>query len=252
MKKYHAKGNYLPLGIVPSYRLEIPYGETAESCQEFACVLECITLLFKQHIPEVGTKPLTITIKHGDDYPQCRRDLQTVFLDTVPTEYSQIAYQYSHELCHYIIPADVTNELRWLEECICQAASLYFMHLLSLLWKKLNITITRENGDFIGQYFADYANNNALNFVSFDLTDPKELVYLQTHCYDRLKNRFVANKLMPIFIHYSETWKAVPTLCCIHEADLQQALAAWIQLAPASSQPGLQKIQELFQTTLQS
>ncbi|MBE6025114.1 MAG: hypothetical protein E7231_18390 [Cellulosilyticum sp.] len=51
----------------------------------------------------------------------------------------QVAYQLSHEICHYAVYAlskNGTESTPWIEETICEAFSLYFLDYLQKNWSK--------------------------------------------------------------------------------------------------------------------
>ena len=246
MQVYGQTPNSIPLKSVPSFHLQIPVGETANSLQYFAYVLDCISLLMKRCIPELDTVPLTIFCDPNAATPICYRSLQSIILATNPSYWSQGAYQFAHELCHYSIPDEVQSSLRWFEESICQTASLYFLKQIGYFWHSQGVELQTSDGAPYYISFIQYANDNALEYDSFDLQDPAVIRHLELDCYDRRKNKHIANHLLPIFTDHPEIWKAVPLLCQIQESSLQASLDAWILLSPEELRPGLRRIRNLF------
>lgn len=246
MQQYYANGHLIPLSTVPAFCLQLPAGETIDSVQHFVYVLDCISLLFKQHIPQIGNKELTIVCDPYESNPICYRASHLIILSTNPSNWCQIAYQFAHELCHYAIPADVDSSLRWLEESICETASLYFMYRLTLLWNDRNEQLRTTAGSLYAPEFTRYAIDSMKQFKEFDLKDATAISELESNCYDRLKNRYVANHLLSIFIEYPQTWEAVPLLCQIRQSSLGEAIDAWLCQASPSAQQGLQRIRDLM------
>ena len=57
---------------------------------------------------------------------------------------SQIIYQLSHEMCHYAMRHDKTDKnyvLKWFEETICEAFSLYSLNYFSEHWTECRLGI---------------------------------------------------------------------------------------------------------------
>ncbi len=52
------------------------------------------------------------------------------------TFWCQYVYQFAHELCHLMINSDrhTAHRHRWFEECLCELASLFVLHRLSVTW----------------------------------------------------------------------------------------------------------------------
>lgn len=217
---------YKSFSFVPKFRLAIPSGETRDSISDFAFTLDCVAFLFSHWIPQLKDKPLTVTF-HLDD-PMCHRESNTIFLNCETTSWVQAAYQFSHELCHLAIPMAVCTPLRWLEESICEAASLYILPKMTLLWKSLNIKKRTADGDLYLDVFEQYAASTSSKVIQFDMKDAAELSSLEKDCYCREKNRYIALKLLPIFEECPDFWAAVPALCQVQEShSLRSSLHQW-------------------------
>ena len=246
MYSYSAEGNAILLHSVPNFALVITDGESVNTLQHFAYVLDCISLLVKHHISTIGSRHLAIiNIPHAE-CPTCFRADHYIVLHTSPSRWSQIAYQYAHELCHYSIPENVAENLRWFEESICETASLYFLRQIAYLWMDRKENLITSDGAPYAPSFIEYANDTATKFTAFDFRDPVAIRELESDCYDRKRNMHLANALLPIFIDHPETWEAVPYLCQVNEKTLIASLDAWILVSPPQAQPGLRRIRNLF------
>lgn len=97
-----------------------------------------------------------------------------------PWGWAQYIYQISHELTHYVIrqyKEDKSSIIRWFEETLCEAMSLYILKLSSSRWNECNLSHTTPHYDtVIMDYFKE---------VYFD-TGPSSLK--QCHSFDDLKN----------------------------------------------------------------
>lgn len=246
MPTYERKGNFIHLAYTPDFRLQISPDDTLESLKPFVFVLDCITLLMKHYFPSLGSASLTILYSEDFDCPVCFRPLQMILLNTRPCYWSQIAYQFAHELCHYVIPGDVAQNLRWIEESICQMSSLFFLRAIGILWKTSGVSYATTDGAPYYPSFERYAQNDAQGAEVFQFDDSIMISYLESECEDRPKNKHLANHLLPIFTEHPGTWQAVPFLCQIHEPSLQKAFDAWIQISPPAAHPGLRRIRDLF------
>ena len=109
-------------------------------------------------------EPAYMAIIHHDDGPMCclpdRQNLESihrrgiiipkedklshiVYLGTEAVRWSQWIYQLSHEVCHSLTGGRLSGEMRglkWFEECLCEAASLFCLSKIS------NPTIWRQWG----------------------------------------------------------------------------------------------------------
>ena len=92
----------------------------------FIFTLKCIIQLFDEYLPRNNSRSLMILLDDSDDSPICYKKENTILLNTEPFLWSQAAYQFSHEYCHYMIPDDVCENLRWFEESICELSSHFF------------------------------------------------------------------------------------------------------------------------------
>ena len=77
-----------------------------------------------------GVEPASLrspvsVIMGAQDYPQCFKTTGTVFLTSDTLHNPNMAvYQFAHELCHLLIPGNVTQRFKWFEETICRCASM--------------------------------------------------------------------------------------------------------------------------------
>lgn len=246
MEHYTETNGLIQLHFVPNFFFRIPPGESIDSVQYFVFVLDCISSIFRPLIPSVGDTQLLITNDPNRETPICFRNDKHIELATEPDLWSQIAYQFSHELCHYCIPGNVDQHLRWFEESICETASLFFMCALGAHWHKMGITAKSSTGGLYADEFNKYAANMSRKCIVFDLKDPATRKQLEADCYDRKRNRYLANHLLRIFACHPDTWVAVPLLGTIHQPSLEEALDAWILASPPLAQPGLREIRALF------
>lgn len=97
----------------PSYSLNVPSQNL--KTENLIFTLESIVYLFDRYFPDAANANLTVSLVPYEDAPICFRELNLIYLNTQTTSWAQAAYQFSHKLCHFMIPSKVKNELRWLE-----------------------------------------------------------------------------------------------------------------------------------------
>lgn len=203
----------------------------------------------------IGSVPSTIiSISEDSDCPICYRDSSHIVLTANPHSWSQLAYQLAHEMCHRVIPNEVTQNLRWLEESICELSSYYFLPRLSKFWCSLRISLlnAKTNEPYYPE-FEKYVENDRKKAEAFDLsslacdTPSNELKLLINDCELRAKNAYISTCLLPIFNKHPCTWHAIPLLGALgSKLSLRDSLEEWIELSPKECRIGLQKIAHIF------
>lgn len=236
-----------PFSFVNNYRMQIPAKYNPDDYTALLFTLDCVAFLFRRYIPEIGAKPLNIIIAPERECPTCFSSMQTVFLTCTHPYWSKGAYQFAHELCHYAIPYGVPQQFRWLEESICQTASLFFLYELSDFWEKSDIPFLSSVRKVYAHNFAEYADNDAKACAFCDPRDPATLASLEADCYQRDKNAYIANLLLPIFRKCPDMWKAVPLLCRVpYLSSLEESLDVWQFLSPPTTHPGFSALRHIF------
>lgn len=209
--------------------------------------LDSVVELFNQYFPEKMNRSLVVSLSSSYGCPICFRSEQKIFLDTTTYSWCQAAYQFSHELCHYMIPSDVCSSLRWFEESICELASYFFVPKLTDLWKEKDISFKTSSGELYANTFVPYIKNDMAKSVPFDIYSNENIEYLEHNCYEREMNKHIANILLPIFSKTPETWHAIPCLCKIPpNQTLLNSLLDWKNLAPSYSHKGIDAILQVF------
>jgi hypothetical protein len=94
-----------------------------------------------RHMPkELQIAP--IVLKNGGKNPvvlfrEKNQGVHTIFVNIKGRKWAQLAYQFSHELCHILANYEVTQAdvNQWFEEALCEASSLYTIEQMSISWK---------------------------------------------------------------------------------------------------------------------
>lgn len=187
----------------------------------FALITEITSRIYKNAFNVTDLSNISVCFDHSNNSPCVSQYKTIIYLNCEMGYYCQAAYQLCHELCHIMIKGKVNSKLRWLEESICECASLYFMQLISIEWK---------NQDFFPEYhvnFQKYVQNilsdtsKIKEFNISQLSQENSLVsiYLSNHEYDRDINRYMAIKLLPFFSKNPYLWKAFQNLYKVVNVD---------------------------------
>lgn len=218
--------------------------ENADKADNFLIVLDEIVSLFDVYMPGREWMPLRVQIVKSDESPCCYRGTHEIYLNTELRYVSQAAYQFAHEMCHYRIPFLVADNLRWLEESICETASHFYM-------RKLAYTLAaRQDHSALSGYaphFASYSEEVLRESRYVDLTSPLQIRRLELNWYLREENRCVARALLPLFEKNSGLWQAIPCLGDIPPGfGLKDSFAIWKKIAPAGTRQALDEMRNLF------
>lgn len=235
----------LPFNASPrySYQEEI-YLPTPDDCKNTVVVANAIVELFERHFQ----RPMPQFILKNSltfEYPQTLRDIGEIQLCCENSLYNQFVYQLSHELCHWMIPSDVTVGFRWFEESICETASLFFLDALSRCWPSF---IFADYETFLISYrTAQMEKATPINIAA--LFDGESVIskHLKKVCYDRPVNTFIATQMLPAFQAHPAAWQTVPFLCTLkEEMSFDDALSVLVEWSPEEAKPGWALIQKTF------
>ncbi|WNX84378.1 hypothetical protein RWV98_17655 [Agathobaculum sp. NTUH-O15-33] len=154
-----------------------------------------------------------LSILPTTDCPQSFKKRNLIFL-SVSHSFLQLIYQFSHELCHLMIPDSPTQNIKWLEETFCELASLYSLLQLKELpscdcHATLN-AIRPEVDAYVTETLKKAIPLNGLavsDFIKDHINELENDPYIRSH------NATVARELFPIFRSHPNAWKIIPHLC---------------------------------------
>lgn len=236
----------IPFTNTPTFSLELPEGETIYSTQYLVYTLDSVSQLFKAFF-NLDSRHVKVIFSNTQDSPMCLRQINTILLNCDIHTWNQAAYQFSHELCHFMIPNNVTDNYRWFEESICETASLYFLRLLTHLWLNNNVNLKTTDGALYAYLFTEYAENASHKAVPFNLHDVSAIDGLKADCYQRDKNCYIANLILPIFNKHPNLWKSVPYLSSVSSSEnILEMFYEWGQVSPRVCKSGIDEIIDLF------
>ena len=177
-----------------------------------------------------------------------------IFLTSQDLSWCQYSYQFAHELCHHVIDIDFppkNDKFGWLEESICELASLYTLKKMSFTW--------RTNPPYTN--WANYSVS-INNYVHEILSDPKHkleipfcewlnniLLELYSDRCKRTENKIIAMRLLTFFTRTPELWETIQYLRKIivtDEMTLTQYLLEWKNVIPSTLQSEFDNIINIF------
>lgn len=191
--------------------------------KDVVMVLDSVKHLFSMYFKNVNDRPLTVQCNAPyRNEPETVFELQTIFLCVSPVDdkgkpgcyWSQFIYQFSHEFCHYMVGRHVAKSIRWMEESICEMASHFFLIKSSEIWKT---NPPYPNFRYYHDRLIQYQQNMSLDTVpvpisEFSNSECSDLQSLEAYEYQRKQNRYIALKMLPLFLDTPDLWIIVPWL----------------------------------------
>lgn len=192
------------------------------------------------HFPDLKLDPIQVSPRGGPItlFRRGENNQYIVKLATTDTFWAQYAFQFSHELAHILCRYDENNTGQlWLEESLCELASLYTLRAMSTRWKTAP---PYRNWKEYARHLADYAQKR---IDAHPLPEGKTLAQwyadnapaLEKNATDRARNTTVAAALLPIFEKRPEGWAAIYYLNQNKPKEKQtlpQRLANWHEQTP--------------------
>lgn len=177
-----------------------------------------------------------------------------IYLASQNTLWSKYSYQFAHELCHYIADTNFYKKIDrfgWLEESICELASLFTLKKMSDAWATdPPYSNWKEYSTHLNSYSENYLNSEERKInIPFNEWRNQNLETLYNNRYDREKNNIIAMKLYPLFIETPELWKTIQYLKEIdvtEKMDLANFLEEWKLKLPEDLHEKFIKVQDLF------
>lgn len=224
-------------------------------------VLDSVKSLFSKYFDSVDARPLSIINNAPNrNSPEALREQHIIFLAVDATDengepgcyWCQFIYQFAHEFCHYIIPQNVAQTMRWFEESLCELSSQFFLLKSAEQWcikPPYPDPKWRKNALSILDYEINILNANS-TFPMPDLFNPFSglLKSLEKDEYQRELNRNFAICLLPYFIDRPSLWKI---MCYLPELPGTNAFSQNLHLLQKlSGQPIQQLVSSLAEESL--
>ncbi|MBS5368347.1 MAG: hypothetical protein KHY19_02595 [Coprobacillus cateniformis] len=211
-----------------------------------------VLTLFSKFFPELKNRELTVVFDSQQSNPRCIHLANIIFLTCDCLKPNQLAYQLSHELCHFCINnLNYDTNMLWFEESLCEMASYYFLKEMTFYWKEKFPNCISSDNDKYYPLFQKYAIDDMKKAIPFDIANLKEsndtLSILEENGTNREYNAYVAIKLLPIFESYPGLWKTITCFKDIHKLNLEDFLLEWYSLTPKYLQKkAMKQVLKLF------
>ena len=194
-----------------------------------------------------------ITVKHWDKRPQtsCHSrtpTICTIWLTAKDERWAQYSYQFAHELCHIVANYEQRFEKpnQWFEETICEMAALFTMRSMSAAWKK-NRPFPQKTSE--AKTLWKYADDEAEKVARQTPDDESWEGWLRRHeeksrtdPYERVGNRIIALRMLPLFENDPEGWNAIQRLPA-SEVRIGEFLTQWKEAADPQDRELIQRIE---------
>lgn len=192
-------------------------------------------------------------------YEKSSKGEYIIELDVQGRHWAQLAYQFSHELCHLmsnydLAPNNVSHQ-QWFEEALCEAFSLSALDRMANQWAKQPPYPQWQ--DFAPKFTAykqkmlKEAHRQLPKGTSFKYWYRQHQTQLSNNPYAKQRelNELVSLSLLPLFDAIPANWVAINYLNLGDDSkdkSLQKYLSDWQTNAPLELRPVVKKVQQLF------
>ncbi len=193
-------------------------------------------------------------------YERDKDGRMVIGLSTSDTYWAQYSFQFAHEFCHALLlhtdprqwhKSEQANQ--WLDECLCETASLFTMRAMSTSWKTAP---PYPNWKDYGLHLKSYADDRLgegtrllPKGTAFRKWFTGELSSLREHGTQREKNILIAAQLLPLFEAEPAGWESLTSMR-LGTRDIGKPLpkhfAEWRSNAPRSQRAFVAKIERVF------
>ena len=180
------------------------------------------------------------------------------------THWAQYTFQFAHECCHALINS--SNDVRgivllrrdtnlWLEESLCETASLFTLRALSHSWKIAPYPAWREYAPWFTAYAKQrlvLPEHNLPAGTSFVVWFGANELALRRDSANRDPEVIVATQLLPVFEKEPRGWGALAFFhrAVDHDQSLPQQFTDWHSRCPPEFQSFVAKLAAVFNVEL--
>nr|CAA6830368.1 MAG: Unknown protein [uncultured Thiotrichaceae bacterium] len=258
-----AFGLLLPLSVealTPSFTVSVESKWGKANPKDVKAVLDSVGTVVA---PYIGGRTLdNIIVRNAPKgpislYQRGENGEYIVLLDVKGRYWSQLAYQYSHEICHLLsnydlAPNNITQQ-QWFEESLCEAFSLFTLKQMAIHWEE---SPPYPNWKSYAPELRGYADRIQRE-QHRQITSPISAWYKQQqkvleenpYAQDRKLNEKMATALLEIFEANPENWAAMNYLNLGEDTgvhNMQKYMSDWYRNAPDAHQKIVVKIQQLL------
>lgn len=133
------------------------------------------------------------------------------------THWAQLTFQFSHELCHVIANIQTwqgnSYKYGWIEESICEAASLYTLRAMSKGWSSnpphpYLRSYSKELWKYAESRMSD-PKHTLPTGAAFSCWLEEQIPLLETNPLRREENTIIAKALLPTFEQHHNCWRVI-------------------------------------------
>ena len=240
-------------------------GWGASSVQDVEKVLASTAHEFLAFFPDNALK--SIRVRHVEEGPKIlyERGLKgehIILLDSEDKHWAQLAYQFSHELCHGLSNYDSEDKGKespnqWFAEVLCETASLFTLRRMAVTWQSSPpYPNWKEYAPALKEYADGKLNGKQSQLpAGVSLEDwyrANENLLRSNPCLREL-NDVAANLLLPLFEKEPEHWPAIRYLNLgkrDNTKSFRQYVQEWHLHSPQKHQVFVEKVARLFDMQL--
>lgn len=160
-------------------------------------------------------------------------------------------YQLAHELTHFVIFHGIQQpQFKWFEETLSELSSYFFLKQMAAYWAASNNQIKRAYADSFLEY-VELERPEAEDIKMSDLSDPSShtSLMLEGYQYDRPKNNYIAQKILPVVENNPAYWRALPFLEKVSNAtSFLDFMTKWKAVSPKETGEALSAVTSLFES----
>ena len=234
--------------------------------EEIEAVLNVVADQLLIHFPQRELGPIAVSPTQRNPvvlFQKSAGDEYQVHLSAKGTRWAEYIYEFSHELFHILAnyqnhAASSTATHLWLEESLCETASIYTLKKLSATWSEVPsraewASYAPTLKQYTGRVIAEQRH-----YLPPDVSLTKWLrenePRMANDPYLRDENALVANLFLPL-LEQNEDWEAIAFLNTtdrIEKLAFRDFLADWHQRTPPEHQGLTRRVMQLFtpQSTL--
>jgi len=226
-----------------------------------------------KHCPNTRFEQPGFEIYHNDKYPITHFDPSrdgwiVIGLAVEGNLWARFSFQFAHEFTHALM--DHSNDSRklwhepehsnqWLEESICETASLFSLRAMGQAWKtNPPYPNWKDYAPALTKYAQERMDNPKQRLpvgTTFAAWFAAEEPGLRKACAQREKNTIIAQQLLPLFEAEPTGWEAITTLKLgSRDTDktLAKHLSEWHANAPATQRPFIVRFATVFGVKIQT
>lgn len=253
----------LPLSGVtfaPSFSVSVESEWGSASPQDVQAVLNSVGTVIS---PYTGGRTLdNIIVRNAPKgpislYKRGENGEYIVLLDVKGRYWSQLSYQYSHEVCHLLsnydlAPNNITQQ-QWFEESLCEAFSLFTLKQMAKHWQETPPYPNWKAYSADLQSYVDGMQQEKHRHLSTPVNkwyqQQRDTLEKDPYAQDRHLNEKMATILLAIFEKTPESWAAMNYLNLGEDTGIntmEKYLADWYKNTPATYQNVVAEIQQLL------